>query len=90
MGPCKRHGAVTRFRSVLLLRECEHLFCQLVMLVPGTDDPSTPAWPGRRGAITRLFASLGTYSDRSALTASTTRSPRLIRRLTIGGHARQQ
>jgi hypothetical protein len=55
--PCKQHGAVTRFRGGF---GSASAFITCWKTAPGTDDPSTPARPGRRGAITWLFAPLGT------------------------------
>jgi hypothetical protein len=60
--------ASTTVRSPAIrgLRETSRLYNLLDFYVPGTDDPSTPAWLGRRDRSRRLIASARFYADRSA------------------------
>jgi hypothetical protein len=60
--------ASTTVRSPAIrgLRETSRLYNLLDFYVPGTNDPSTPAWLGRRDRSRRLIASARFYADRSA------------------------
>lgn len=73
VGHCKGHGAVTR-GSVTTTRVLTPLLPPGTA-VPGTDDPSTPGG-STDSAVDEAVCLARTDASRSALTASTTESPR--------------